>query len=309
MPYKVTLPLVLLLVTLTGHVRAESSGPPLLPDTSINETNQPIKSMKDVPTSAVPHIHDRFDLDIEEVEALRPLHMIDIPPTAPENIVGGRSYSIAPLTPLMPVRIGVTPSVVPSAVADRTDIKVSKAVIENNAPSLVAKGKNIEKKKSKAPQSETPQAARMGIMAAVQSTHNLKKLAKLLRTVGLKPMFDAKGKYTLFAPSDAAFDRVSDKYLAELERPENHGLLLRILGNHIIGGHKISEEQLAEMRKSPVTMAAQLLTITNVDITIQVNRANILVNPILCSNGIIYIIDQVLLPTSPCSVGDRQECP
>lgn len=150
------------------------------------------------------------------------------------------------------------------------------------------------------------------IMEVAQSAGNFKTMTHLLRLAGLKPMLETQGKYTLFAPNDGAFSRMSAAQLANLEQPDNREQLVQILSNHIIGGQRLTDTAIHNMIISPATMAGQPLTFSSADGKTLVNEANIVGKSIPCSNGVIHVVDQVLLPapmiaTSPAGVASAPQ--
>lgn len=145
------------------------------------------------------------------------------------------------------------------------------------------------------------------IVETAQSAHNFKMLSKLLRLAGLVPMLETQGSYTVFAPNDAAFARLSAEQIEHLQSPGNREQLVQILSNHIIGGRRLSDAAIANMPISPATMAGQPLSFASANGVVQVNGVNIVGKSIPCSNGLIHVVDHVLLPepmvaTTPPSI-------
>lgn len=144
--------------------------------------------------------------------------------------------------------------------------------------------------------SSSTKAVPGNIIETVQSAHNFKSLSKLLRLAGLVPMLETQGSYTLFAPNDAAFARLSTEQLEHLQSPGNREQLVQILSNHIIGGRRLSDAVIVNMPISPATMAGQPLSFASMNGSVQVNGVNIVGQSIPCSNGVIHVVDHVLLP-------------
>jgi uncharacterized surface protein with fasciclin (FAS1) repeats len=145
------------------------------------------------------------------------------------------------------------------------------------------------------------------IVETAQSARNFKTLSKLLRLAGLVPMLETQGNYTVFAPNDAAFAHLSAEQIEHLQSPGNREQLVQILSNHIIGGRRLSDAAIANMPISPATMAGQPLSFASVNGLVQVNGVNIVGQSIPCSNGLIHVVDHVLLPepmvaTTPPSI-------
>ena len=147
------------------------------------------------------------------------------------------------------------------------------------------------------------------ILEVTQSAGNFKTLTKLLRLAGFKPMLETRGSYTLFAPNDTAFMHFSSAQLANLEQPENREELIEILSNHLIGGHRISDTTMQNASASPATMAGQALTFVHTNGRVQVNGVDVVGKAIPCSNGIIHVVNQILLPVPIIATTPAAETP
>ncbi len=102
------------------------------------------------------------------------------------------------------------------------------------------------------------------------------------------------GPFTVFAPTNAAFDALPDGTVATLVKPENQRKLRDILEYHVLVGVYKAEDFVSDRKIG--TADGRSLTITkNQDGTVFINGAKILAS-IQTSNGIIHVIDQVLLP-------------
>ncbi len=307
---------VAMFVMLAVSVQAETAEAPLLPDTTIDEKHEFIKSIGEIP-GAVRHIGDKPESTVDEAPPERdiPAAAVTIPLPSADTIVRSSKPMIAPAPVLLkPVpgtiqKPATTVSAKPDSVKKETPIAkqpVTKAspvtqVDAAKATKATDPKKTTAKKVVKKGASDHAMSAKtagQSIVSVIRSDGNFKTLAKYLRLVGLNPMLETKGKYTFFAPTDAAFKRVSRKYLAHLERPENRDKLLQILANHIIGGKRLTNVALSEMRETPATMAGESLVLAEAHGKLQVDRASIIAQPISSKNGIIHVVDQVLLPTS-----------
>jgi transforming growth factor-beta-induced protein len=119
-------------------------------------------------------------------------------------------------------------------------------------------------------------------------------LAKALDAAGLVETLKGKGPFTVFAPTDDAFAKLPAGTLEDLLKPENKDKLKAILTYHVVPG-KVLASQVVKL-KSAKTVNGQDLTITMENGTVMVNDAKVVKTDILCSNGVIHVIDTVLLP-------------
>ena len=104
------------------------------------------------------------------------------------------------------------------------------------------------------------------------------------------------GPLTVFAPTDAAFAALPEGTVETLLKPENKHQLADILKLHVIAGQKITSDQLA----GAVVEATTLGGTVTVDGTngVKVDQANVITADVNAANGIIHVIDAVLLPSS-----------
>lgn len=114
------------------------------------------------------------------------------------------------------------------------------------------------------------------------------KAAELVETL------KSEGPYTVFAPTDAAFAKLPEGMLASLLEPENKAKLAGILTYHVVDG-KVMAADVVKMTEAK-TVNGQMLKIVTTDGKVMVNGANVVKTDIECSNGVIHVIDAVVLP-------------
>jgi uncharacterized surface protein with fasciclin (FAS1) repeats len=103
------------------------------------------------------------------------------------------------------------------------------------------------------------------------------------------------GPFTIFAPTDEAFAELPDGTLEELLKPENKDDLTAILTYHVVPG-KVMAYEVFKLKSAP-TVNGEEITITNEE-GIKVDDANVTRFDILAKNGVIHMIDKVILPKS-----------
>lgn len=118
---------------------------------------------------------------------------------------------------------------------------------------------------------------------------------KALDAAGLSDTLKGAGPYTVFAPTDAAFQKLPAGKLDNWLKPENKAELISILNYHVTPGRvsaaevgKLSETKTVQGQSAKIKMAGDKVTI---------NGANITLTDIHSSNGVIHAIDTVLMPT------------
>jgi len=119
-------------------------------------------------------------------------------------------------------------------------------------------------------------------------------LAKALDAAGLVETLKGEGPFTVFAPTDEAFAKLPAGTLDELLKPENKAKLVSILTYHVVPG-KVLASQVVKLN-SAKTVNGQDLTISTEGGAVMVNDAKVVKTDILCSNGVIHVVDTVLLP-------------
>jgi len=119
-------------------------------------------------------------------------------------------------------------------------------------------------------------------------------LKAALDAAGLTPFFQWDNKLTVFAPTDDAFAKLPEGVLQNLLRPENKEQLVAILSLHVHAGSKDLASALSSNEVS--TIEGSPLTVTFSKGRVTVNKAALIDADIDCSDGIIHVIDRVLLP-------------
>ena len=113
---------------------------------------------------------------------------------------------------------------------------------------------------------------------------------------GLVDALKGDGPLTVFAPTDAAFAALPDGTVETLLRPENKDQLVAVLSYHVIAGAKVTSDQLAGTTTTAETLNGSV-AIDGTD-GVMVNNATVISADVMASNGVIHVIDTVLLPAS-----------
>jgi len=121
-----------------------------------------------------------------------------------------------------------------------------------------------------------------------------KTLLAAAQAAGLADTLAKKGPFTIFAPSDDAFAKLPDGTIAELLKPENKDRLAQILAYHVVAGRVYADE--AVKAGEAETLAKLSLAISVEDGQAFAGAARIVATDIQAKNGVIHVIDTVLLP-------------
>jgi len=137
-------------------------------------------------------------------------------------------------------------------------------------------------------------AAQKDIVSTAVAAGSFKTLAAALQAAGLVDILKGPGPFTVFAPTDAAFAKLPAGTVETLLKPENKARLTAILTYHVVSG-RVLASQVAGM-SSATTVNGKPLAIRSEGGTVTVGGAEVVGADILCSNGVIHVIDTVLLP-------------
>ncbi len=139
-------------------------------------------------------------------------------------------------------------------------------------------------------------AAKPDIVDTAVSNGSFNTLVAAVQAAGLVDTLKGPGPFTVFAPTDAAFAALPAGTVENLLRPENINQLRAVLTYHVIPG-KVTSDQLAGQRLAAGTVQG---TTVNIDATngVRVDNANVVQADVLTGNGVIHVIDSVLIPTS-----------
>jgi len=143
------------------------------------------------------------------------------------------------------------------------------------------------------PASQKP-ASQKDIVSTAVAAGSFKTLAAALQAAGLVDTLKGPGPFTVFAPTDEAFAKLPAGTVETLLKPENKARLTAILTYHVVPG-RVLAAQVAGM-SSATTVNGKPLAIRSEGGTVTVGGADVVGADILCSNGVIHVIDTVLLP-------------
>ena len=139
---------------------------------------------------------------------------------------------------------------------------------------------------SKAPQKD--------IVDTAVAAGNFNTLATALKAAGLVDTLKGPGPFTVFAPTDEAFAKLPAGTIEDLLKPENKAKLVSILTYHVVPG-AVSSSEVVKMT-SAKTVQGQSVKISTKDGGVMINAANVVKADVKASNGVIHVIDSVILP-------------
>jgi len=149
--------------------------------------------------------------------------------------------------------------------------------------------------------SMTSSASTGGDIASVaMSDPQFSTLVAAVKAADLVSAIQGAGPFTVFAPTNAAFEKLPAGTLDDLLKPENKQKLRSVLLYHVVSGKIMAADVLAMSGPgTPKSLEGSTLTVTNVA-PVMVNNATVTATDIKASNGVIHVIDTVLMPpTAP----------
>ena len=119
-------------------------------------------------------------------------------------------------------------------------------------------------------------------------------LVAAVKAAGLAETLSGKGPFTVFAPTNAAFAKLPEGTVASLLKPENKEKLASILKYHVVAGNVMAADVVKLEKAKTVEGSEVVIKVTGKTVTI--NGAKVVKTDIKCKNGVIHVIDTVLMP-------------
>lgn len=137
--------------------------------------------------------------------------------------------------------------------------------------------------------------SRKDIVDTAVSAGSFTTLAKALQAADLVETLKGDGPFTVFAPTDEAFAKLPKYALDDLLKPENKAKLRRVLTAHVVAGRVTSSEVVK--LNSAKAVSGDTLAIAANGGKVMVDTATVVKADISASNGVIHVIDSVIVPT------------
>jgi len=137
------------------------------------------------------------------------------------------------------------------------------------------------------------EAATKNIVETAVSAGSFTTLVAAVKAADLVGVLSGPGPFTVFAPTDEAFAALPEGTVESLLKPENKEKLAAILTYHVVAGKVLA----ADVAPGEVaTVNGAKATITADGGTVKIDNAKIVTTDVLASNGVIHVIDAVILP-------------
>ena len=140
---------------------------------------------------------------------------------------------------------------------------------------------------------DTECASKKDIIAVASSVGSFNTLVAAVKAAGLVETLQGAGPFTVFAPTDEAFAKLPKGTVKDLLKPENKEKLVAILTYHVVAG-KVMAADVKTMKAR--TVNGQSLDIKVTAGAVTVDKAKVVKTNVAASNGVIHVIDTVVLP-------------
>ncbi len=140
------------------------------------------------------------------------------------------------------------------------------------------------------------QAQQKDIVDTAVAAGSFKTLAAALQAAGLVDTLKGNGPFTVFAPTDEAFAKLPAGTVEDLLKPENKAKLTAILTYHVVPG-KVMASQVTSLKEAK-TVNGQSVKISTMGGSVMIDNAKVVKADVAASNGVIHVIDTVLLPST-----------
>lgn len=133
-----------------------------------------------------------------------------------------------------------------------------------------------------------------GTIVDVAIENNFETLVAAVQAAGLVETLQGTGPFTVFAPTDEAFAKLPEGTVASLLLPENKDQLVAILTYHVVSG-TVTSDQVVNLNKASTVQGADI-AIAVENGKVKINDATVVLADVEASNGVVHVIDTVLLP-------------
>jgi len=137
-------------------------------------------------------------------------------------------------------------------------------------------------------------ASNKDIVETAVAAGDFKTLSAALQAAGLVDTLKGAGPFTVFAPTDEAFAKLPAGTVEDLLKPENKQKLISILTYHVVPGEVMAKD-VVKLHEAKTVNGAEVKIMVDGD-KVMVGNSNVTKTDIECSNGVIHVIDTVLLP-------------
>lgn len=164
--------------------------------------------------------------------------------------------------------------------------------------------KSTDKAAQKAGMSRTAMQSSKNIMQTLSGQAALSTFSATIQKSDAAATLASPGPFTVFAPSDAAFKALPSDTLTKWQQPASQEKLSAILKFHVVPG-RLTVADLKDGQKLK-TVNGEELSVTKADGKVTINGAQVTQADLTASNGVVHVVNEVLLPPNPEVVGNKK---
>ncbi|MEA5533699.1 fasciclin domain-containing protein [Crocosphaera sp. XPORK-15E] len=196
------------------------------------------------------------------------------------------NFGLKSLSAFLGLTIAIVGSLSP-VMADQVKPSESPAMTKNEKPEVME-----DETEKESPMIKEDTKAYMNLVETAIAAENFETLVAAIKAAGLVETLSGEGPFTVFAPTDEAFAALGEETLKDLLKPENKAKLTAILTYHVVPGMVMSKD----LEKGDVTTVEGSMVKIDLTDSVKVNDATVVKADIITSNGVIHVIDKVILP-------------
>ena len=134
----------------------------------------------------------------------------------------------------------------------------------------------------------------MTIVEVAAGNKDFSTLVAAVKAAGLVETLSGKGPFTVFAPTNAAFDKLPKGTVESLLKPEAKAKLTAVLTYHVVAG-KVLAADVVKLSQAKTVQGQEVKIVASKE-GVMVDNAKVVKTDIICKNGVIHVIDAVILP-------------
>ena len=171
-------------------------------------------------------------------------------------------------------------------------IRLAVFVLALATTSAFATSKTFDNHKMKGKKAATTDSAK-DIVDTAASAGMFNTLVAAVKAAGLVDTLKGDGPFTVFAPTDEAFAKLPAGTVESLLKPENKDKLVQILTYHVVAG-KVTAKDVVKLKEAMTVQGGKVKI--NAKNGVRINNSNVIKADVMTTNGVIHVIDTVLLP-------------
>jgi uncharacterized surface protein with fasciclin (FAS1) repeats len=138
--------------------------------------------------------------------------------------------------------------------------------------------------------------AQANIVEVAASNDSFSTLVAAVKAAGLVDVLAGEGPFTVFAPTNEAFAKLPEGTVEDLLKPENKDKLVAVLAYHVVPG-KVMAADVVKVNSATTVQGSDITVAASAE-GVMVDNANVVMTDVAASNGVIHVIDSVILPSS-----------